>query len=293
MKILIHYRHFPVAMGRFFHWAFQDLGHEVYSVGPYSHGTIPWGDYSFPEHAFPPDANTQEGNVPLQHVLDNIPFKPDMVFQAGDVTYLTGKVKGVINATLATDPHAVNYTMRRLYSDIFFNMQKFYSEKNDVWIPYAYYPGIHRNLGKKDMKYDVVFCGLQYEHRREALSKMEEKGLRVFNALGVIYEKYVDVYNEGKIAFNWSSKQDLPARFWEGLAMGRLVLTSRVPDLKEIDMEEDVDYVAFSSVEEAVEKAVYYANHEDERIKIALSGQRKVNEPHTYLKRAVKIIKHL
>lgn len=289
MKILIHGRHFPVAMFRFFDWAFRDLGHEVFSIGPYSAGRIPWGDFYFPEHTFPPNLTTIEASLPIDEVLKHIPFKPDMIFQAADTIYLTGK-SPVLNVILATDPHAIDYTDRLKYADLALFMQKCYMPDGAYHIPYAYDDNIHHFLPGTKEVYDVVLSGLQYAHRVEAVNKMREKGLNVLNTLGLIYEDYVHAYNQGKIAFSYSSKNDLPARFWEGLAMKRMVLQSRVPDLEEIDFKDGVDYVGFSSIEEAVEKAVYYSKHDSERIKIAENGYLKV-KPHTYKQRCKTILK--
>jgi hypothetical protein len=160
--------------------------------------------------------------------------------------------------------------------------------KGATWLPYAYDPYLHvkQNL---DQEYDVVFSGLQYEHRVEALEAMKAAGLRVNSTLGLIYYEYVNEYNKGKIAFNYSSKKDLPARFWEGLAMGRMMLTNKVPDLDLLEFKDGVDYVGFTTVSEAVEKAKYYAEHDAERIKIAQSGYEKV-KPHTYQERCKKLL---
>lgn len=288
MKILMHFRHFPVAMGRFFHWAFQDLGHEVFTVGPYSAGKIPWGEqFYYPEYTFPPDYVLPEMNLPLKDVLQKIPFKPDLIIQAADTIWLEGKAP-VPNFILGTDPHVIDYTPRLKDADEFITMQKFY-HPDKPWVPYAYDSNIHKNLKLVRPKYDVVFCGLQYGHRVEALKSMEAVGLKVFNALGLIYEDYVQVYNQGLIAFNFSSQQDLPARFWEGLAMGRLVLTNRVPDLEELEFEEFKDYIGFTSVAEAVEKVQFLIKNPAVINKIARSGYRKV-QPHTYQARCQKIL---
>ncbi len=290
MKILMHFRHFPVAMGRWFHWGFEQLGHEVFTVGPYSYGHIPWGDFYYPQYAFPPNYQLPEVNVSLEDVLKKIPFKPDFILQAADTLSLEGKLP-VPNFLLMTDPHVVDYSQRRLNADRVFSMQKHYAKQGDIWVPYAYDPNIHI-YKKTEIKYDVVFCGLQYDHRLTTLETMQEEGINVLNTLGLVYEEYVDAYNRGKIAFNWSSQQDLPARFWEGLAMKRMILTNRVPDLKELEFVEGEDYVGFSTSDEAVEKALFYLAHDKEREKIAESGYKKV-QPHSYLERCKRILAQL
>ena len=283
MNILISYRHFPVAIGRYIHWALEMLGHRVMSAGPYSNGTIPWGPkFYYKDHKFPPTVETPDvERFPLSVVLEKLPVQPDIVIQAGDVFYLEGK-SPVKNIIIATDPHAVDYHPRLMYADAFVSMQHHYALQypNAHWMPYAYDQNIHVKMDKKILC-DVCFCGLQYSHRVETVDKMREHGLRVFSTLGLIYDDYVKAYASGKIAFSYSSKLDLPARFWEGMAMGKMVLQSRVPDLALLPFKDGVHYVGFSSKDEAVEKALYYSTHDDEREKIAAMGNEMVL-PHTY-----------
>lgn len=288
MKILIHGRAFPVAMWRWFDWAFRDLGHEVFSVGPYQGGKIPWGDgMDFPQYAFPPDFVIPEVDYPVDELLAKIYFKPDVIFQAADTIALTGKAP-CKNVLLKTDPHAVDYTLREIDKDHVFNMQSCYMKPGETWIPYAYYAGIHKYINLPQ-KHDVVFSGLQYDHRKQALEKMQQEGLRVLTTLGLIYDEYVEAYNSGGIAFNWSSKNDLPARFWEGLAMRRMVLTNKVPDLDLISLKPGEDFVMFETLDEAVEKAIYYSKHPKERDAIAYRGWKKVKN-HSYHERVKKIL---
>jgi hypothetical protein len=268
------------------------------TAGPYSGGTIPWGpQFYYKDYKMPPTVETPDvEHFSLMQVWDKLPEKPDLVIQAGDVFWLDGKPP-VKNIIIATDPHCVNYHPRLVDADYFVSMQDYYIKEYTnisipiIWMPYAYDNNIHKKLDKKIFS-DVVMCGLQYSHRVELAEQMRKKGLRVFSTLGLIYDDYVKAYNAGAIALSYSSKQDLPARFWEGLAMGRLVLQNRVPDLEKIPLKEGVDYIGFSSINEAVEKAVYYTEHKDEAEKIALSGYEKV-KPHTYTRRVKKLLEKI
>ena len=290
MKILIHGRAFPIAMWRWFDWAFRDLGHQVFSVGNYDGGKIPWGpEFDFPQYAFPPDHQIPEMEAyPIESVLKAIDFKPDVIVQASDVTYLSGKAP-CKNVILMTDPHSVDYTPRLQFADHVFNMQNAYREDGQTWIPYAFYPPIHRHIPNLERKYDVVFSGLQYDSRRETLERLQNEGFKVLTTLGLLYEEYVTAYNSGDVAFNWSSKNDLPARFWEGLAMRRMVLTNRCPDLEQLEFKEDVHYVGFSTVEEAVEKTKFYLKNYPIMHRIQNKGYQAV-QPHTYYARAKKML---
>jgi len=288
MNILINYRHFPVAIGRYIHWAFERLGYNVISCGEYSSGKIPWGDqFDFPEWKMPPDVILPAvSSFPIQEALKMVRAKgydPDMVVQAGDVSFLEGKAD-IPNMIIATDPHAVDYTPRLVHADYFLCMQNCYISKygGGTWFPYGFDEDIHKRRAKIRIYNDVVFCGLQYDHRVDLLKEIERRGWYVGNAFGKIYDQYVEHYSTGRIAFNWSSKDDLPARFFEGMALSNMMVTNKVPDLELFpDIKEGRDYVGYSTKEEAIEKIEYYLNNPELGMEIAHEGWRAVR-PHTY-----------
>lgn len=297
----MNFRAFPVAMGRYFEWALKDLGHEVTVAGYTMGDEVPWpnGPHHFPEYNFPPEIrlpNVEE--YPLERVLERFKGLPDLILQAGDTCYLTGKAPaGIPNVILATDPHCIDYTPRLANATHFASMQDYYGRTYNrpyFWVPYAYYPPIHKKLPDVPKVYDIVFCGLPYKEREDFLQRAKEDlDLKVFSKLGVIFNEYTKVYNQGIIAFNHSSRLDLPARFWEGLAMGNLVLTNYVPELDVIEeifgFHPDIHYVAYSTIDEALEKAQYYIEHPAEASKIAEAGYRKV-QGHTYQARAKELL---
>lgn len=297
MKILLNYRTFPVAMGRYFEFALKDLGHKVITVGYNMGDEVPWpnGPHKFPKYNFGTDIRIpDDGPFPLEKITKNLSRKPDIIIQAGDSHWLYGKPpRGTKNVILATDPHAIDYTERLEYATHFACMQKYflkdYNFKKQFWVPYAYYPGIHRRKPGFVREQDVVFCGLMYEQRDEILKGMENRGLKVATNLGLVYDEYCNFYNKGRIAFNYSSNQDLPARFWEGLAMGNLVLTNRVPDLipvfEEYGIQEGVHYLAYDSPAEAIELACQSINNPS-MWSIAENGY-KVVAKHTYHQRVL------
>lgn len=290
MKALIFYRHFPVAMGRYIHWALQNIGYEVLSVGEYSGGKIPWGDqYYYPRYMLPPNIQTPPGNVSYEAVkaaAKKLGFVPDIVVQCADTVHMVGKTEGP-NILIGTDPHAVDYSEAKMYADVYISMQEFY-RGSGLWMPYGYDADMISYKTPRDSAM-VVFCGLQYEHRISALKRME-RIMPVSSKLGLIYEDYVDEYQRGQVAFNWSSKNDLPARFWEGLAMGNIVLTNRVPDLEKLDCHEWEHYIAYDHEDELIEKLEWIRDNQARAKKIGSRGGRWVT-PHTYTNHFISTMK--
>lgn len=285
-----------MAMGRYIQFSLIDMGHNVTVVGSYMGDEVPWpgGTFKYPKYDFGVDLRLPPvSDFPLDAVLDYFDGVPDIILQAGDVEWLSGKAPyGVKNIIIGTDPHVINYEERLKDADDFWCMQYYYLTKqfpqthqNYKWLPYGYYPGVHKRTNESHRPWDVVFCGLPYGNRQEFIDEMSSRGYKAKSKLGLIYHEYVEFYNEGKIAFNWSSKRDLPARFWEGLAMGNLVLTNRVEELGYIkDMygfEEDVHYVAYSDMDEAIAKAEFHLKDPFLLEKIARQGYNKV-QPFTY-----------
>jgi spore maturation protein CgeB len=79
-------------------------------------------------------------------------------------------------------------------------------------------------------------------------------------------------------------------RLYEATGVGTCLLTDWQDNLHEI-FEPDVEVVTYRSAEEATEKANYLLEHEDERCKIALAGQRRTLQCHTFEIRAHQLSK--
>ena len=75
----------------------------------------------------------------------------------------------------------------------------------------------------------------------------------------------------------------IPLRVLDIMACGGFVLTNWQPEITE-NFREGVEIATFDSLEECIEKAGYYLEHEKERQQIATAGQKKVREAFSYQK---------
>jgi hypothetical protein len=94
------------------------------------------------------------------------------------------------------------------------------------------------------------------------------------------HSQYQETLARSKIGINFSMSVDrhqLKARVFETMLAGSLLLEQRNPQTG-FYFTEGKEYVAFATPTELYEKINYYLAHEDERIKIANAGQRKVRE---------------
>ena len=85
------------------------------------------------------------------------------------------------------------------------------------------------------------------------------------------------------MVFQFANNGEITRRIFEGAACGAMIITSRIDAATGIYdvFQEDVDMIYYNSHEECLEKIKYYLDNDDERRKIAYSGQKKVMEKHT------------
>lgn len=301
------YQHYPLSVAKFFKSAFKRVGHEVFSVGPY-HERIPWAPQNtYAEYQDVPDLLMPSGVVGNFEYVLNHPlvedFAPEVCYQfdaAYSLRYRNWETPPMKTVHIATDPHCIDYVNQFKQAHYPVIMQKHYGLKyieedfSPQWLPYAFDPLIHYWNPKARKEWDVtLISGLMYENRKRALAAFTNAGLKVKHVVGALYTEGTELYNKGRIAFNWSSERDLPMRFWEGLAYRNVVLTNRVPDLAEFpEFIEGVHYLAFSTVEEAVEKALWVVKHEEEAEKMATLGYARVwIGRHTYNQRVQRLLR--
>lgn len=318
MNLLLTYRFYPISIGRYFKEAFLALGHTVWTAGTYS-PTIPWArnlDYSdrldVPDYEIPEDVfEWDRGDV-----LAACPFKPDAIISFDAGFHLVGDyeamaMSGIPTGLVLTDPHVFtppnssHYTRALDSYEFAFCMQAYYlplyqksaNGRNVpvLWLPYAASHQYHRwdgtDFAARQFDVCMISGSLHDPKRADALSLLESD-LKCLFEKGLLFEDYANAYAQSVISFNRSTALDLPARFFEGLAQRNLVLTERVPDLECFDdMQEDVHYVAYDSLDEMRDKAVYYATHRDKAWEIASRGYGAWwRGNHTYLRRAEMIL---
>ena len=105
-----------------------------------------------------------------------------------------------------------------------------------------------------------------------------------------VLEDAAKKYCYSKLIINEAMKDDLNMRVFEALACGRFLLTEDVPDLHR-HFVDGKHLVTFKTIDEAVDKARYYLEHDDERNAIAEAGYQEFLAGHTYMHRAKEILK--
>lgn len=106
------------------------------------------------------------------------------------------------------------------------------------------------------------------------------------------YDMAPYVFKQSKINLNITLRSILsgiPLRAFEIIGAGGFLLTNYQPDFDDCFIAGE-DYVYYESVEDLLEKASYYLEHEDERKKIAESGLNRIRQHHTYIHRVNEML---
>lgn len=295
LKVVFSQIHYPMSLGHYFLNALRRRDDvELLTVGPYTGSWIPWngGMNLALKYAKPPDLPFPGSTptLPIDFVEKQLPWQPDLWIQVDAGWHLRGKPQRGKNVIVGTDPHCLDYDQQRGWADTFYCMQQVYSKPGDVYLPYAYDPE-HHYPEEQPRNYDACLLGIHYENRDRLVNELRRRGVNVLYDLGPVFDERRALECQSPISLAWSSRDDLIARVFEGLAMGRLVVTNRVPDLATF-FKEDEHLIAFSSLGEASEKIIHYLNSPAEAEEIAKAGREWV-QPHTYDDRCQRIIEGL
>lgn len=296
LKVLFLYLVYPLAMGTYFKRALQrraDVDLKV--VGSYSGAFIPWlGGMNLPvKYAVPPDLYLPFPPTSKTVSYDMVKLQmkdwvPDLVLTADAGTHWDSKPTDGVVAHIATDPHVLDYSVPRSYSDKFFNMQKCYSEPGDIWLPYAYDPTVFHPEPDTVADYDACLVGMPYSQRVQWVEALRRKGLRVAFENGPVFDEARALYARSKIGLNWSSMNDLNARVFEVMGMGLPLVTNFVPDIGLL-FEAGKQFYGFFDLEQAVTSTVFLKEHPDIAKKMGDAALEAVR-PHTYDARVATIL---
>lgn len=100
------------------------------------------------------------------------------------------------------------------------------------------------------------------------------------------------VFYLSKINLNISSRSiesGIPLRVWDIMAVGGFCLTNYQPELEEY-FEIGKDIEVYHDLQELEEKITYYLRHEEQRVRIAINGYKKVREKHSLKARMAQVL---
>lgn len=212
------------------------------------------------------------------------------------------------------------YNKAKEFDYVFFNQKYYLNEyallgkpedkfQKVFYLPHAAEPKAYPHY-KIIKKYDLCFIGhVQEEHKGNGVNITRLDALdEMFKAFPNFYygsrnpvwpdknifEDAAKKFCLSRIVFNISAGNDANMRFFETLITGSFLLTNKIPELKNLEPYGFVDgihYVSYTSIPDAIKKAQYYLEHEDEREKIAKVGCKQALISGTYKSRIEEIFK--
>lgn len=294
-RILLLGLHYPFAIMSYFRHALEKRPDvELLTAGVYTGDFIPWnGGMRLPQKY------VKKVDLPLPPSILEPTWKTikdklgkfDLIINCDAGSHLADKPDAPY-AVVLTDPHVLGdwYKRVRPIADFIFNMQRYYMQEGDHHLPYACSPDHHYALSHPVKVYDGSLIGLHYDQRNLLVNTLRANGYKVLYELGLIYDEYREQNNSAFIGLNWSSHMDINARFFEAMAMKQVLLANRLPHIEELGFVEGEHYLAFSTIEEALEKFVWArANQSLYADAIALNAYQLVHQKHTYENRIQQI----
>lgn len=296
-KILLLSQWYPLTISRYFERALRrNRNIELYTIGPYTGSWIPWmGGMNLPaKYAIPPNIQLPPNGArsfPFSLAKSKINFQPDLILTVDAGIYWDFKPDmGCPVVHVATDPHVLDYSVPRSYSDFFFNMQKCYSKDGDIYLPYAFDPSTHFPIPDIEKKIDACLIGMPYSNRASLVNELRNQSISVLFENGPIFDEYREMANLAFIGLNWSSLNDLVARVFEIMAMELVPVINRVPDLGEF-FQEDIHYLGFSNMQEAIDKVKWAKANPKDAERIAANAHNLVwHSDHTYDARVQQVL---
>jgi len=213
---------------------------------------------------------------------------------------------------VCSDAHLDNgYRLEKAkqFDYVFFNQKRFIGEYLErtpkeitdkqviQWLPHAAEPQAYPHF-EIVKKYDVAFIG----HMQDTPNY---NGMTRIDFLDTMFKEFPNFYFgtrnpqkpaanmfedaskkfcQSKVVLNISIRDDLNMRVFEALSSGSFLLTNYLPTVGE-RFEDGKHLVTYKTQEEAIDKARYYIEHDDEREAIAKAGHEEFLKHHTYEER--------
>lgn len=194
---------------------------------------------------------------------------------------------------------------------VFFNQKRAVDEYLELhperagsvfWLPHAVEPLAYPATPVALKTYDLSFVGfVTFRKRVEMLDRMFKEFPNFF--YGQRFSRWIygepqdgqdtaDIFRRSKIVFNTAAVDDLNMRNWECLSTQSFLLTEYTPTMPKA-FENKKHLVWYKTMEEAVELAKYYLEHDEEREAIAKAGYELVRKNGTYENRWKEILNRI
>ncbi|MBN1587221.1 MAG: glycosyltransferase [Candidatus Omnitrophica bacterium] len=160
------------------------------------------------------------------------------------------------------------------------------------WLPLGCDPRVHAPDRELDRDLDIAFVGTdgKKSHRRELLESLKLRYPDSFFGMAE-HTEMRNIYGRARVVFNYGIRNDINMRVFEGMCAGALMVTNApAGSAMEELFEEGHHLVVYKSDADLYEKLDYYLSHEQDRQAIAMRGQERVLQEHTYARRVLSLL---
>jgi len=164
------------------------------------------------------------------------------------------------------------------------------------WLPYAFYPEIHRPIKVKE-DLDVSFIGgltgIASDKRKRILNVIRSRRpqLRTFFSSAYLHHMVL-IYNLSRVVLDISRIGELNWRVFEVLGCGRPLLRDYSSEVEEL-FKDRVHLVFYRDEEDLLDKLDWLLSDDEARARIASQGHREALEKHTMDHRITYLLKRV
>jgi len=254
--------------------ALREMGHEVAHAGP--------NDLSYPEWKKSRELLSKLGDVDLVICIeDAIPDDIELV-----------SVKKVFWGI--EDFH--HWRRQKRFKNVFdfcFTAFEPCAKQFDIhYLPYAVSDKIFE-MGEEEKTEDITFVGRRdynyYAERMRYLDALRKEIKVCWHPQNNNFATYIKLLSQGKIIWNYDVFSHMGERIFEAVSLG-FHLCNRVVGVENL-FEDGKHLILYDKIDDMIEKALYYLDHEEERRRIERAGILLMKEKHTYKNRMLEMLR--
>lgn len=226
MKILVVCQHYPYCLGRSLTYNFNRLGVDVRHIGPDMGDNTHIGEKRYPQHVWHSQGDWHTAwpdwtpDIVLYAETLHVHYRHE-VYDA--VPHVQFNSAGPMDAPMP----GIDWTFTAV------SFGGIWSKTTRIsWIPCAYNKRwiTPSPIPWAEREYDVCLVGRLDSVRKALLERLEDAGLKIFAAVGLVFEDYAAAYHNARMGLVQTVRRTVPMRVFETPALGVLALSPVYPE---------------------------------------------------------------
>jgi glycosyltransferase involved in cell wall biosynthesis len=176
--------------------------------------------------------------------------------------------------------------------DLIFYATKWFSKfvhdkPNAFYLPHFANTNIYFPFSTDERTIDVgMVCKATHQKRKNFLEFCRKTDkFKLIRRQGIYFNEQADFYRKCKIVISDADFKEVGTRLFEATACGCLMINERVDGIDDLFVE-DKEIVLFDTLPEMSNKVLYYLNHPEKALPIAVAGMNRTHREHSLRLRA-------